>query len=170
MLVTDDAESFKLVAAALGLPQQVCKAHVQRNTDALVDALRPLAEHDADGSLARLNLSVEQAVADLERLHELIRTRLPEQEGVLCAAYQRYAQARSPQMGQTASLAYRLRSLFLDRWNLWGRLTRYRTWRGPQGGRCSTARTTVVSEVSAGGSRSAIAQCAATNVSSRCSM
>ena len=31
------------------------------------------------------------------------------------------------------SLAYRLRLIFLDRWNLWGRLTRYRTWRGPLG-------------------------------------
>src|SRR5574341_1710382 len=34
---------------------------------------------------------------------------------------------------QLASLAYRLRLLFLDRSNLWGRLTRYRTWRGPHG-------------------------------------
>ncbi len=29
--------------------------------------------------------------------------------------------------------AGRLRLLFLDRWNLWGRLTRYRTWRGLEG-------------------------------------
>jgi hypothetical protein len=26
-----------------------------------------------------------------------------------------------------------MRMLFLDRWNLWRRLTRYRTWQGPQG-------------------------------------
>ena len=31
------------------------------------------------------------------------------------------------------SLAYRLRMLFLDRWNLWFRLTRYRSWKGPKG-------------------------------------
>ena len=31
------------------------------------------------------------------------------------------------------SLAYRLRLFSLDRWNLWGRLTRYRTWAGPDG-------------------------------------
>jgi hypothetical protein len=31
------------------------------------------------------------------------------------------------------SLAYRLRLFSLDRWNLWGRLTRYRTWVGPAG-------------------------------------
>ena len=28
-------------------------------------------------------------------------------------------------------MAYRLRQLFLDRWELWRRLTRYRRWRGP---------------------------------------
>jgi hypothetical protein len=31
------------------------------------------------------------------------------------------------------SLAYRLRLLFLDRLNLWHRLTRYCKWKGPQG-------------------------------------
>ncbi|MGQ9684461.1 MAG: hypothetical protein ACUVX9_18190 [Anaerolineae bacterium] len=30
-------------------------------------------------------------------------------------------------------MAYRLRMLFLDRWTLWSRLTRYRTWQGPHG-------------------------------------
>jgi hypothetical protein len=33
------------------------------------------------------------------------------------------------------SLAYRLRLFSLDRWNLWPRLTRYRTWVGPDGER-----------------------------------
>ncbi len=45
----------------------------------------------------------------------------------------RYTPARSPRPGHSFSLAYRLRLLFLDRWNLWGRLTRYRTWRVPAG-------------------------------------
>jgi hypothetical protein len=30
-------------------------------------------------------------------------------------------------------LAYRPRLLFLDRWNLWHCLTRYRIWNGPKG-------------------------------------
>ena len=42
-------------------------------------------------------------------------------------------EARSPRKGERASIAYRLRLLFLDRWNLWPRLTRYRTWLGPHG-------------------------------------
>ena len=30
-------------------------------------------------------------------------------------------------------MAYRVRLFSLDRWNLWPRLTRYRTWAGPDG-------------------------------------
>jgi len=33
------------------------------------------------------------------------------------------------------SPAYRLRLCSLDRWNLWPRLTRYRSWEGPNGER-----------------------------------
>jgi len=47
--------------------------------------------------------------------------------------HRRYLQAVPPQEGAHQSLAYRLRLLFLDRWNLWHRLTRYRQWKGPKG-------------------------------------
>ena len=47
--------------------------------------------------------------------------------------HRRYLDAAPPREGEHQSLAYRLRLLFLDRWNLWHRLTRYRTWKGPQG-------------------------------------
>src|SRR3989442_15673553 len=47
--------------------------------------------------------------------------------------HRRYLQAVPPQEGEHQSLAYRLRLLFLDRWNLWPRLTRYRKWKGPKG-------------------------------------
>jgi len=133
LLVSDDADGFKTVADQLGLEQQICKSHVRRNTDALVENLTPLARHDADGSLARLGVTSAQAVADVTRLGELIQTRQPAQAAELSALQARYAAARPPRPGQSASLAYRLRLLFLDRWNLWGRLTRYRTWRGPDG-------------------------------------
>ncbi len=43
-----------------------------------------------------------------------------------------YLPAVPPHQGEHQSLAYRLRLLFLDRWNLWHRLTRYRTWKGPK--------------------------------------
>jgi transposase-like protein len=133
LLVSDDADAFKTAADQLGLDQQVCKAHVLRNTDALVESLTPTVAHDADGSLAALGVSPAQAGADVKRLGELVHTRQPEQAAELAELAARYAPARSPRPGQSFSVAYRLRLLFLDRWNLWGRLTRYRTWRGPAG-------------------------------------
>ena len=133
ILITDDADAFKQVADGLGLEQQVCKSHVKRNTEALIAGLKPLAEADGDGSLATIGVSPHQAVADLERLAELIRLRRPEDEAELEQLYTRYQGAAPPKKGEQASVAYRLRMLFLDRWNLWRRLTRYRTWRGPGG-------------------------------------
>jgi transposase-like protein len=133
VLVTDDADAFKQVADELGLGHQVCKSHVQRNTESLIEDLREAAARDADGSLAAIGVSSEQAVADLKRLEELIRTRQPAQEAELGMLYRRYLGAAPPAPGERASIAYRLRLLFLDRWNLWPRLTYYRAWRGPGG-------------------------------------
>jgi hypothetical protein len=130
VLVSDDADGFKTVADDLGLDHQVCKSHVQRNTDELVAQLTPLAQQDADGSLVALGLSPAQAVADLDRLRQLVQTRQPQDQVELEKLHQRYISASPPQSGQKASLAYRLRLLFLDRWNLWSRLTYYRTWQG----------------------------------------
>jgi hypothetical protein len=133
LLVSDDADAFKLVADQLGLDHQVCKAHVVRNTEALVESLTLAVGAKGDGSLAALGLAAAQAVTDLKRLGELVHSRQPEQVAELAQLAARYAPARAPRPGQTVSLAYRLRLLFLDRWNLWRRLTRYRTWRAPGG-------------------------------------
>jgi len=135
LLVSDDADSFKTVADELGLAHQVCKSHVHRNTDALLESLLPVAARDGDGSLAAVGVTTVQAVADLHRLGELILQRRPEDQPELQAMHLRYLAAAPPAKGQTASLAYRLRLLYLDRWNLWPRLTRYRRWRGADGQR-----------------------------------
>ena len=133
LLVTDDADGFKTVAEELGLEQQVCKSHVKRNTDELIASLQAALAQGADQSLAALGITLEQAGADLERLGQLILTRQPEEQTELEALHDRYRGAPPPRKGQTASLAYRLHLLFLDRWNMWPLLTRYRTWRGPHG-------------------------------------
>ena len=57
----------------------------------------------------------------------------PEASATLAAIHSRYLGAVKPAPGETMSLAYRLRLFSLDRWNLWGRLTRYRRWEGPDG-------------------------------------
>jgi len=133
LLVTDDADSLKTVAEEVGLDQQICKSHVKRNTEALITDLRAILERGSDTSLTALGITSEQARADLDRLDHLMQTRLPEGQAELEALQAHYHGATPPQKGHTASLAYRLHLLFVDRWNLWPCLTRYRTWRGPNG-------------------------------------
>jgi transposase-like protein len=132
VLVTDDADGFKTVADEVGLQHQVCKAHVVRNTESLIERYQPLVAADADGSLKAISVSSEQAAADLTRLGELVKSRQREQASELEALHRRYVEAAPPREGEHQSLAYRLRLLFLDRWNLWHRLTRYRQWKGPK--------------------------------------
>ena len=135
LLVSDDADGFKTAADENGLLQQVCKAHVQRNTDAWVEAITPALAADADGSLAAIGVVPAQAVADGQTLLRLLTEREPTPEAAtaLAAIHRRYLGAAQPAKGERMSLAYRLRLFSLDRWNLWPRLTRYRHWEGPEG-------------------------------------
>jgi transposase IS66 family protein len=132
VLVTDDADGFKTVADEVGVQHQVCKAHVLRNTETLIERYQPLVANDSDGSLKAIGVSPQQAAADLKRLGELVKSRQREQAPELEAMHRRYLEASPPQEGEHQTLAYRLRLLFLDRWNLWPRLTRYRKWKGPK--------------------------------------
>ena len=133
ILVTDDADALKTVADNLGREHQVCKGHVKRNTESLIQSLEPAVMTDADGSLAAAGVTPEHAQADLKRLGELIIKRKPEDMDELETMHYRYLAASPPGTGEKATTAYRLRLLFLDRWNLWPRLTKYRTWQGPEG-------------------------------------
>lgn len=133
LLISDDADSFKSIAEELGLDHQVCKSHVQRNTEELIASLQSALVSGADSSLAALGVTPQQAQADLERLKTLIHTRQPDGQTELEALYGHYQGATPPKKGHQASLAYRLYLLFLDRCNLWPQLTLYRTWRGPDG-------------------------------------
>jgi transposase-like protein len=135
LLVSDDADGFKTAADECGLTHQVCKTHVARNTEAWVEAITPSLAADSDGSLARIGVRPEQAVADGQALLRLISERqpTPEASATLETIHRRYLTAPRPATGEAMSLAYRLRLFSLDRWNLWGRLTRYRTWAGPAG-------------------------------------
>jgi hypothetical protein len=133
IMASDDADAFKQVADDTGRKHQVCKGHVGRNTATLVAMLTAEAAEDADGSLTAIGVTPDQAVADLEQLAELVKTRRPADEDQLEQLHQRYCEAAPPQKGQSATTAYRIRQRLLDRWNLWRRLTQYRTWVGPNG-------------------------------------
>ena len=132
-LVTDDADAFKEVADRSGLDHQICKSHVVRNTEELIALLSALIESGNDSSLADLQIESSQALNDLCRLGELIHERQPQQQSELLTLYERYARAPAPKKKKTARVAYRMRNLFLDRWNLWPRLTFYRTWKDREG-------------------------------------
>ena len=133
VLVSDDADGFKTVSDETGRSQQVCKSHVGRNTDALVDELSAILLSDQDHSLDNIDVTREQALADLATLKSLIHSRRPEDQSKLEEMYLRYAKARKPGKGKKHDVAYRLRNLFMDRWNLWPRLTFYRTWKDEDG-------------------------------------
>ena len=133
ILVTDDADALKTVANDLELEHQVCKSHVKRNTETFIENLEPKIESDADDSLASIGVAPEQALKDLRRLGELILSRKPAEEKELEEIHLRYIGAAPPRPGEKATNAYRLRLMYLDRWSLWRRLTRYRTWQGPNG-------------------------------------
>ena len=136
IVVTDDADGFKLAADAAGCDQQVCKAHVGRTTEAWVATMAPALASDGDGSLAAMGVTPAQALADSQELVRLIGERQPTGEATATreAIHRRSLAAPAPRKGETASLASRLRLFRRDRWQLGGRLTRYRTWAGPDGG------------------------------------
>ena len=135
VVVSDDADGFKIAADESGRDHQVCKTHVGRNTEAWVEAIDPALAVDADGSLAAIGVDPAQALADCQELLRLMQERqpTPAASATLALIHRRYLGAAKPAKGGTMSLAYRLRLFSLDRWNLWPRLTRYRSWEGPQG-------------------------------------
>jgi transposase-like protein len=133
VLVSDDADAFKKVSDETGRAHQVCKSHVVRNTEALLEELSAWIHSGQDHSLETIGVSAEQALVDLAALKTLIHSRQPEEQPELEQLYLRYAAARKPAKGRRFEVAYRMRNLFLDRWTLWPRLTFYRTWKDEEG-------------------------------------
>lgn len=133
VVVSDDADAFKKVSNETGRSQQVCKSHVGRNTEALVDELTALIGAGQDHSLDAIGVPPEKALHDLAALQEMIHSRRPEDQTRLEEMYLRYIKARKPGKGKKYDLAYRMRNLLMDRWNLWPRLTFYRNWKDEHG-------------------------------------
>lgn len=46
LAVTDDADAFKTVVDGLGLDHQVCRSHVKRNAESLIENLRDVVKND----------------------------------------------------------------------------------------------------------------------------
>lgn len=133
VVVSDDADALKNVSDETGRAQQVCKSHVVRNTESLVEELSAILRAGQDHSLEAIQVTAEQALEDLASLKEMIHSRRPQDQQGLEKMYLRYANARKPGRGKKHEVAYRMPNLFMDRWNLWPRLTFYRTWKDEYG-------------------------------------
>jgi len=132
VLVSDDADQMKTVADALGLEQQVCRAHVNRNIHDLVASLGTRALEHPDRVPTGTELSVSQLLDDLQQVEELIKGLPHDGQLQLALLTRRYQCAPPPTAGHKASMWYRMRMLTLDWSENWSRLTRFQSWRGPQ--------------------------------------
>jgi len=133
VLTSDDADAFKRVADELGLSHQVCRAHVTQNVLRLVGELGSQALEAPEPVPQGVTRSLEQFLADLERVQWLVETHPHDGEEQLEALHQHYCQAPAPREGEKATMWYRMRLLTLDLWDDWSRLTLYQRWKGAEG-------------------------------------
>jgi transposase-like protein len=135
VLVSDDADTFKIAADELDLAHQVCRAHVTGNVLDKVAELTTQALDGPDPVPPQVTISPEQLVADLETVQALIEGHPHDGEKQLAVLYQCYCLAPAPRQGEKATMWYRMRLLVLHLWNNWSRLTLYQRWQGPDGER-----------------------------------
>ncbi len=143
ILVTDDADSLKTVADHLGLQQQICRAHVNRNVHDLVAALgtRALEQPDRVPWELGAEMTVEQFIQDLTLLEWIIKSVPATGQAQLQALAERYQAAPPPPQGGKATMWYRMRLLTLDWSEHWARLAFYHQWRGEHGARLDGTNT-----------------------------
>lgn len=135
VLVSDDADAFKMVADNLGLEHQVCRAHVNRH---VMDSIAEFGERALDETRALppgLDVKREQLLDDLADIEEIVLAHPYNGAERLEEIHNRYVGAEPPSAGKRASLWYRLRMWTLDLWNNYERFRLYRSWRGKDGER-----------------------------------
>ena len=133
VVVSDDADALKHVSDRTGRAQHGCKSHVAPNTEVLGEERSASIRAGQDHALQAIHVTAEQALEDLASRKDMIHSRRPQDQQRLENMYLRYANARKPSRGKKHEVAYRMRNLFMDRWNLWPRLTFYRTWKDEYG-------------------------------------
>jgi len=122
VLVSDDLDSYKGVANALGLEHQICRSHVKRNVDDLADALRDqlqAGEPVPEG----VDSTPERLLGDVELLRELVRVRPADGEEQLAQLHERYRAVPPPKAGKRHTVWWRFRMLVVRLWERWLRLT-----------------------------------------------
>jgi transposase-like protein len=138
VLVTDDADGLKNVSDALGMEQQICRAHVNRNVEDLIAALGTQAlehPHPVPPELQTRGLTVDQFLEDLSTVESIICGVPFDGQSQLEQLVAHYQYAPAPPQGHKASMWYRFRRLVLDWSENWARLSLYQRWRGEKGER-----------------------------------
>jgi transposase-like protein len=131
VLVTDDADAFKIVTEELELDHQICRAHVTKNVLRHVGEWASAALEAPDPLPEGLDITPEQFLDDLERLQWLTETHPHDGVDQLEHLHLRYCHAPPPRKGEEATTWYSMRLLTLHLWDNWDRLTLYQRWKGP---------------------------------------
>jgi hypothetical protein len=133
VLLSDDRDSYKLLADDLGLAHALCRHHVNQNVAALVAELGEQALHLLQTPAPAapppgVESNLEQLLVDLETVQLLMALRPPDGAEQLGRLLKRYQAAPVPAKGEKATLWYRLR-LALTRYQVnWPRLTFDQRW------------------------------------------
>jgi transposase-like protein len=151
VLLSDDLDSYKNVADALGLEQQICNQHVVPNT------LRKLAQiavqleqqHEQAKAASGAREKIERAMGHILELEQIILWRSPGSQPRLDELERVYEKEPSPKKGQRATPFCRLKLLTIHLAANWPRLTLYEV-RREEDGRKFIPRTNNVSEQSIG--------------------
>jgi len=131
VLISDDDDTYKIVAADLHLKHQICIAHVRkwvakRTRELIEGAQLMLAKKAARASKrARADPQEQELIADCLKLREIIKELKGEGQEELERLHFRYLWARPPKKGQQASLWYRMRLMTLRLLESWQRLVLY---------------------------------------------
>jgi transposase-like protein len=136
VLVTDDADGLKNVSEDLGLPQQICRAHVNRNVHDLIGALGTQAlehPHPVPWELKATGVTLDQFLEDLTTVEGIICSVPFDGQRRLETLAERYQSAPPPTQGHRATMWYRFRRLVGDWHENWARLALYLHWRGEHG-------------------------------------
>lgn len=115
ILVSDDNDSYGVVAAELDLSHQLCIAHVRKYVKRRSKSILEQAE----GEWGDQDQKYKKLEEDLKRLRGALEE-LPEEGGERIGRMHReYLWARPPDPGREASAGYRMRMLTLELWQKW---------------------------------------------------
>jgi hypothetical protein len=133
VLLSDDQDTYKVLADEAAIEHGVCRSHVNRNVANLVDQLGNRALSQPDPVPARLKVSVQQFIDDLLYFQLLIALRPSDGAEQLSRLYRSYSLAPPPSKGAKASMWYRFRLAVLKWWENWARLTLDQRWQSSEG-------------------------------------